>query len=112
MASYSAEVRNELARIVDEQGCCKVAELASLMRMGGTMLIGGNSNLGIKFTTENAAVARKTLTLIKSGFHLKTEVVVTRGRRLKKNTSSNVLTFYQNPNYLSLIPNGNPLLVD
>ena len=87
MASYSAEVRNELARIVDEQGCCKVAELASLMRMGGTMLIGGNSNLGIKFITENAAVARKTLTLIKSGFHLKTEVVITRGRRLKKNNS-------------------------
>ena len=87
MASYSAEVRNELARIVDEQGCCNVAELASLMRMGGTMLIGGNSNLGIKFTTENAAVARKTLTLIKSGFHLKTEVVITRGRRLKKNNS-------------------------
>ena len=58
MASYSAEVRNELARIVDEQACCKVAELASLMRMGGTMLIGGNSNLGIKFTTENAAVAQ------------------------------------------------------
>lgn len=87
MASYSAEVRNELARIVDEQRCCKVAELASLMRMGGTMLIGGNNNLGIKFTTENAAVARKTLTLIKSGFHLKTEVVITRGRRLKKNNS-------------------------
>ena len=57
------------------------------MRMGGTMLIGGNSNLGIKFITENAAVARKTLTLIKSGFHLKTEVVITRGRRLKKNNS-------------------------
>jgi len=87
MASYSAEVRNELARIVDDQACCKVAELASLMRMGGTMLIGGNSNLGIKFTTENAAVARKTLTLIKSGFHLKTEVVVTRARRLMKNNS-------------------------
>lgn len=64
-----------------------MAELASLIRMGGTMLIGGNSNLGINFTTENAAVARKALTLIKSGFHLKTEVVVTRGRRLKKNNS-------------------------
>ncbi len=87
MASYSAEVRNELARIVEEQECCNMAELASLIRMGGTMLIGGNSNLGINFTTENAAVARKALTLIKSGFHLKTEVVVTRGRRLKKNNS-------------------------
>lgn len=87
MSSYSAEVRNELARIMGEQECCNVAELASLIRMGGTMLIGGNSNLGINFTTENAAVARKALSLIKSGFHLKTEVVVTRGRRLKKNNS-------------------------
>lgn len=55
--------------------------------MGGTMLIGGNSNLGVNFATENAAVARKALTLIKKGFNLKTEVVVTRGRRLKKNNS-------------------------
>jgi len=51
------------------------------------MLIGGNKNLGINFTTENAAIARKVLTLIKSGFKLKTEVMVTRGRRLKKNNS-------------------------
>lgn len=85
--SYSTEVKNELAREVGEQNCCHVAELASLMRMGGNMLIGGNSSLGVNFSTENAAVARKVLTLIKNGFHLKTEVVVTRGRRLKKNNT-------------------------
>lgn len=87
MSSFSTEVRNELARVMGETACCNIAELASLMRMGGTMLIGGNSNLGMNFTTENAAVARKVLMLIKSGFQLKTEVVVTRGRRLKKNNS-------------------------
>jgi DNA-binding protein WhiA len=87
LPSYSNEVKNELARIIDEQSCCHIAELTSLMRMGGTMLIGGNSNLGVNFTTENAAVARKALTLIKQGFNLRTEVVVTRGRRLKKNNS-------------------------
>jgi DNA-binding protein WhiA len=87
LSSYSSEVKNELARVIDGQNCCHIAELASLMRMGGTMLIGGNSNLGINFSTENAAVARKALTLIKRGFNLKTEVVVTRGRRLKKNNS-------------------------
>ncbi|MCX7781190.1 MAG: DNA-binding protein WhiA [Negativicutes bacterium] len=83
--SFSAEVKNELARIADESACCPLAELSALMRMGGTMLIGGNSNLGINFTTDNAAVARKALTLIKRHYSLKTEVVVTRGRRLKKN---------------------------
>jgi DNA-binding protein WhiA len=87
LSSYSTEVRNELARIVAEQECCNLAELASLMRMGGTMLIGGNRNLGVNFSTENAAVARKVLTLLKGGFHLKTEVLVTRARRLKKNNS-------------------------
>lgn len=87
MSSFSSEVKNELARVAGEENCCHIAELASLMRMGGTMLIGGNSNLGITFTTENAAVARKVLTLIKSGFNVKTEVTVTRGRRLKKNNS-------------------------
>lgn len=82
--SFSADVKNELARLTGNNSCCHIAELAALMRMGGTMLIGGNRNLGITFTTENAAVARKVLMLIKRGFELKTEVVVTRGRRLKK----------------------------
>ncbi len=88
--SFSAEVKNELARVADEQDCCLVAELAALMRMGGTAVIGGNNALGINFTTENAAVARKVLTLIKRGFGLATEVVVTRARRLKKANSYQV----------------------
>lgn len=88
--SFSTEVKNELARITGDQECCHVAELASLMRMGGTMLIGGNQSIGVSFTTENAAVARKVLTLIKRGFSLSTEVVVSRGRRLKKTNSYTV----------------------
>lgn len=82
--SFSSDVKNELARITGDNSCCHLAELAALIRMAGTVLIGGNNNLGITFTTENAAVARKALMLVKRGFELKTEVVVTRGRRLKK----------------------------
>ena len=85
--SFSADVKNELARVTDGQECCRVAELAALMRMGGTMLIGGHGNLGITFTTENAAVARKVLMLVKRSFALATEVMVTRSRRLKKANS-------------------------
>ncbi|HWR38780.1 MAG TPA: DNA-binding protein WhiA [Patescibacteria group bacterium] len=85
--SFAAEVKNELARLSDGPGCCTAAELAALLRMGGTILIGGPRSLGISFTSENAAVARKVLSLIKRGFQLKPEVVVTRGRRLKKNNS-------------------------
>lgn len=84
MASYATEVKNELARVQGESVCCRIAELAALLRMGGTLLIGGNKNLGLTFTTENAAVARKAFSLIKTGFSLAVEVVVKRGRRLKK----------------------------
>ncbi len=89
--SFSADVKNELARVTGEQGCCHTAELASLLRMGGTLIIRGNHNVGINFTSENAAVARKVLTLLKNGFQLKTEVVVKRARRLKKNNSYQVI---------------------
>ncbi|MDU2063576.1 MAG: DNA-binding protein WhiA [Sporomusaceae bacterium] len=85
--SFSNTVKNELARMVGGKSCCLVAELASLMRMGGNMVIGGNQTLGINFTTENAAVARKFLVLVKQRFQLKTQVVVSKGRRLKKNNS-------------------------
>lgn len=88
--SFSAEVKNELARIIGEQTCCCAAELAALIRMGGAMSIGGNANLGINFSSENAAVARKVLGLIKRYSNVKTEVVVTRGRRLKKNNTYHV----------------------
>ena len=87
MSSFSAEVKNELARANNKKSCCDVAELASLLRMGGNLLIGTNKSFGINFTTENAAIARKTLTLIKQSFNLKTEVMVSRARRLKKNNS-------------------------
>lgn len=87
MSSFSSEVKNELARNIDDNACCRIAELAALMRMGGTISIGNKMALGINFTTENAAIARKTLTLLKESFQLKTEVTVSRARRLKKNNS-------------------------
>ncbi len=82
--SFSTDVKNELARVPAEEDCCQLAELTALMRMGGTILISGRGHPGINFTTENPAVARKVLTLIKRNFPVRTEVMVSRGRRLKK----------------------------
>lgn len=85
MSSYSSEVKRELSRVT-EQPCCNLAELASLMRMGGNLLLSG-TNLAVSFTTENAAVARKVLVLIKGSYPVETEVRVSRGQRLKKNNT-------------------------
>ncbi len=60
------------------------AELLGLLRMSGAIIIRGMS-IGIHFSTENAALARRVLQLLKSNYQVQTEVVITRSRRLKKN---------------------------
>lgn len=88
--SFSTEVRNELARLTDDAGCCSTAELTALLRMGGVLLIRGAGVPGLNFSTENAAVARKALSLIRQGFAVTAEVMVTRARRLNKRNTYHI----------------------
>lgn len=87
MPSFATEVKNELARGSSKRKCCQNAELAALLRMGASMTIGARMNLGLNFTTENAAVARRALQLLKSTGQVQPEVTVSRSKRLKKNNS-------------------------
>ncbi len=91
MPSFATEVKNELARRTYESSCCRTAELAALLRMGSTLTFGLRRTFGLNFTTENAAVARKALQLLKAeGGGVKTEITVSRSKRLKKNNSYTV----------------------
>lgn len=83
--SFSAVTKNELARVVGQRSCCRLAELAALIKMNGSVQISSGQRLSLHITTENAAVARKILSLVKSLFGLQTEVLVQRKKRLKKN---------------------------
>lgn len=83
--SFSAVTKNELARVVGQRSCCRLAELAALTKMNGSVQISSGQRLSLHITTENAAVARKILSLAKSLFGLQTEVLVQRKKRLKKN---------------------------
>lgn len=85
--SFSSKAKNDLSRIEIEKKCCLVAELAALIRMSGTIQIGGLERINIKFTTENAAIARRIFTLLKSIYNVHTEVMVRRNRQLKKNNN-------------------------
>lgn len=87
MPSFATEVKNELTRAANRKACCQNAELAALLRMGASMTIGPGMNLGLNFVTENAAVARRVLQLLKANGQLKPEVTVSRAKRLKKNNS-------------------------
>ena len=87
MPSFATEVKNELARDIVRAKCCQNAELAALLRMGASVTIGANMSLGLNFITENAAVARKTLQLLKATGQVQPEVTVSRDKRLKKKNS-------------------------
>ena len=83
--SFSAVTKNELARIVGSKDCCRLAELAALIKMDGSVQISGLKKLSLNIVTENAAVARKIFKLLKNLFGLSTEILVRRKARLRKN---------------------------
>lgn len=88
MPSFASRVKNELVHVSGSQVCCKTAELAALLRMGATISFNRKHDFGINFVTENAAVARKILSLFKeSSPGILTEVTVRRSRRLRKHNS-------------------------
>lgn len=92
--SFSSATKDELARIYPEDEESKIAELAALIRMIGTISIYGNMKMSLSLTTENASVARLVFKLIKDLFGITPETMVRRSRYLKKNLS-----------YLIFIPN-------
>ena len=83
--SFSGDVKQELARHMNEARHCMLAEIAALIQMAGMIELGKDGKAIIKFQTENAAVARKYFTLIKKTFNINTEVSLRRNRNLKKN---------------------------
>ncbi|SCG83838.1 hypothetical protein DW1_2274 [Proteiniborus sp. DW1] len=94
--SFSSKTKNELSRIQTENNCCILAELAALIRMSGSVQVSGLSKVSLKFTTENAAIARRIFSLLKSLYSVNTEVMVRKNKQLKKNNS-----------YLIIVSNSN-----
>lgn len=82
--SFSSDVKNELARLEGQEVCCEKAELLGVLRMSGAIVLRG-LKMGIHFSTENAALARRVLQVLKSNYQVRTQVVITRSHRLKKN---------------------------
>lgn len=85
--SFSSKTKNELSRMPIEDGCCPIVELAALVRMSGTIQILNESKINLKFTTENAAIARRIFSLLKQIYNTNVEVMVRRNRQLKKNNN-------------------------
>lgn len=80
MPSYAHDVKNELARKFDEDLECQRAELAAIFKVGSAI-----SEDRLDFSTANAAVARKVITLLKRLYPDATkEVAAVRTKRLTR----------------------------
>ncbi|MBO4400315.1 MAG: DNA-binding protein WhiA [Selenomonadaceae bacterium] len=80
MPSYAHDVKNELARKFDEDPECQRAELAAIFKVGSII-----SEDRMDFSTANAAVARKVITLLKRLYPDATkEVAAVRTKRLTR----------------------------
>ncbi len=89
--SFSATTKNELSRVELVEEDCALAELAALVRMNGTIQILGNNKINLKFTTENAAIARRIFSILKLIYNTEVEVMVRKNRQLKKNNNYLIL---------------------
>jgi cell division protein WhiA len=94
--SFSSITKNELSRMNVEEKCCLLAELAALIRMSGSIQIGGLNKVNLKVSTENAAIARRIFTLLKTLYNVHTEVMVRKNKQLKKNNNYLMIVDYRN----------------
>jgi len=94
--SFSSKTKNELSRIQLEEKCCLLAELAALIRMSGSIQMSGLGKVNLKVSTENAAIARRIFTLLKTLYNVNTEVMVRKNKQLKKNNNYLIVVNYRN----------------
>lgn len=97
--SFTAEVKEELSRVMPARSCCPRSELAALIRVEGTLHLAGGERYRLEMATETAPVARKAIKLMHSLYGLKTELTVRRSVLHKTN------------NYLITVPSQPALAV-
>jgi DNA-binding protein WhiA len=83
--SFASSTKQELTRI-QTNPCCQRAELSALVRINGSIQLGGGK-LQLDVTTENNAIARRTYSLFKQLYQRQPEVLVRKKVRLKKNNA-------------------------
>lgn len=81
--SFASEMKNELTRI-DVDSCCKKSELSALVKMSGELSV-LDDVWTIEIQTENAAIARRIFSIIRTVYKVEIDLVVRKKMKLKKN---------------------------
>ncbi|MBL4936288.1 DNA-binding protein WhiA [Clostridium sp. YIM B02515] len=83
--SFSAKVKSEVCRIGELTRNEAKAELSAVMKVSGTLSLGGNKQLSFRVTTENPSIARRVFKLLKQYFNVHTKLLVKKSNSFKKN---------------------------
>lgn len=74
--SFSAKIKEELAKHISQARHCQIAELAAILHFCGQYGLDSDGSLTIGFQTENEAVIRKCFTLLKKTYNIDVGVVI------------------------------------
>ena len=83
--SFSAKVKSEVCRIGELTREEAKAEIAAIMKVSGTLSLGGNKQLSFRVTTENPSIARRIFKMLKQYFNIHTRLLVKKSNSFKKN---------------------------
>lgn len=81
--AFTTEVKDELARLVPSQRCCRLAELSAVFHLDGVLHLRGPHRLALHTESESAAVARKCFSYLKELFGVSPQLRVERAPRLR-----------------------------
>src|SRR5690625_5304168 len=97
--SFASDIKKELTSF-DVDTCCTYAELADLIRMNGVISM-SKDKYTLDVQTENAAIARRMYTLIKTIYTYPVELLVRKEMKLKKNNVYIVRLVKDAPSFLN-----------
>ena len=90
--SFTSDIKKELTGLETGRKCCQLAQLTGFIRFAGSIVIVGGKP-GLKVTTDNPAVARLFITLVKEYFGAKTALQIEGGQLMRKgHTYSLIIT--------------------
>lgn len=88
--SFTSDTKKELTQLEPDKKCCMLAEIAGFLRFAGSIVI-NEGKMDIKVSTENPAVARLFITMIKQYFGAKSSLYISEAASLSKSRSYDLI---------------------
>ena len=81
--SFTADVKKELTTLNAGKKCCQLAQITGFLKFAGSVTLLAGGKVGLRVTTENPAVARLFVTLIKDYFGAKSSLAISQPGTLR-----------------------------